>query len=148
MNTQTLVLATAFSMLLAGCGGGSESGPGQPPSGQAGTASSAGRGAAPDTSGLADIVLGKINADPTRQDMKATGKLLEFSIVSVNADDIGGVKNAVVECAGAVEFDADAHWGMGGVKKAGEPAKFECQVEYVDQGSGWQVFGPMGIYPL
>jgi hypothetical protein len=33
-------------------------------------------------------------------------------------------------------------------KKAGEPAKFECNAEYVNQGNGWQVFGPMGIYPL
>lgn len=142
--------ATLLSILLAGCGNGSGNGPTAQEDGSAKpAAATAGTGAAgPDTSGLADVVLGKINADPTRQEMKATAKLLEFTIVSVNTESSGEMGSAVVECAGTVEFDADVEWGINGVKKAGEPAKFECQAEYVNQGGGWQVFGPMGIYPL
>lgn len=145
-----ITTAMTVLILLAACGDGA----GNPPAGQEGgsanpAAATAGTdGSGPDTSGLADIVLGKINADPTRQEMKATAKLLEFRIVSVNTDSRGEMASSVVECAGTVEFDADADWGMSGVKKAGEPAKFECQAEYVNQGDGWQVFGPMGIYPL
>jgi len=138
-------------MMLAACGGGSGNPPAAQDDGSAKpAAATAGTDATgPDTSGLADIVLGKINADPTRQEMKSTGKLLDFSIVSVNTESFGGdTASAVVECAGTVQFDADADWGMNGVKKAGEPAKFECQAEYVNEGDGWKVFGPMGIYPL
>ena len=141
--------ALAALILLAGCGGSGDPqatqvGDSAKPAAVAAGADSSG----PDTSGLADIVLGKINADPTRQEMKATAKLLEFTIVSVKTESLGDVKSSVVECAGIAQFDADADWGMSGVKKSGEPAKFECQAEYVNQGDGWQVFGPMGIYPL
>lgn len=89
-------------------------------------------GSGPDTSKLPDIVLGKINADPTRQAMKATAKLLDFTVASVKTEAQGDMASAVVECAGTVEFDADADWGMNGIKKSGEPAKFECQAEYVN----------------
>ncbi len=140
----------AALILLAGCGDGSGNAPAAQDDGSTKpSAAAAGTdGSGPDTSGLADIVLGKINMDPTRQEMKATAKLLDFSIVSVKTESLDGAASSVVECAGTVEFDADADWGMNGVKKAGEPAKFECQAEYVNQGDGWQVFGPMGIYPL
>lgn len=139
----------ALLIALTACGNGSGTTPASQDGGSSTPAAATdGSGAAPDTSGLGDIVLGKINADPTRQDMKATAKLLDFNVVSVNKETHGDSASAVVECAGTVEFDADAEWGMSGVKKAGEPAKFECRAEYVTQGDGWQMFGPMGIYPL
>ena len=138
--------ATAALMLLVACGGGSESG-------QAATASAGGgnSGAAPDTSGLGALVLAKINADPTRQELKVTGKLLEFSVTSAETEVLDGMgASAVVECAGVVVFDGDVPWSWQDTapKKAGEPAKFECSVEYANQGKGWEIFGPMGIYPL
>ena len=80
--------------------------------------------------------------------MTATAKVLDFRIVSVKTESQGGAASSMVECAGTVVFDTDADWGMNGVQKAGEPAKFECNVEYLNQGDGWQIFGPMGIYPL
>ena len=145
-----IAAALTILILLSGCGNGSGNSPAAIEDGSAKpAAATAGSDASgPDTSGLADIVLGKINADPTRQEMKATAKLLDFTIVSVNTESGGEIGSAVVECAGTVEFDADAEWGINGVKKAGEPAKFECQAEFVNQGGGWQVFGPMGIHPL
>ena len=142
--------AIATFLLLTACGGGSgdapaaqEGGSAQPVPATAGNDSSG-----PDTSDLGEIVLGKINADPSRQEMKATATMQEFKIVSVNTESLGDAASSIVECAGTVVFDADAYWGMEGIKKAGEPAKFECRAEYVKQGGGWQVFGPMGIYPL
>lgn len=140
------IFSLAALVLLAACGGGSGGASSQEDGASQPASSAAGDG--PDTNGLGAIILGKINADPTRQEMKATAKLLDFNIVSVKTESMGEAASAVVECAGTVEFDADADWGMNGVKKAGEPAKFECQAEYVNQGEGWQVFGPMGIYPL
>ena len=161
MNKQTHermsgVIAMATLMLALGaCGGGNDS----PAAAEASGAGAAGpdaagagnSGAGPDTSGLAEIILGKINADPTRQDMKVTGKLVEFNVTSTKTEDLEGMgASAVVECAGAVVFDGDVQWNWQEMapKKAGEPAKFECNAEYVNQGNGWQVFGPMGIYPL
>jgi len=141
-----LTSVLALSMLFAACGGGSGSAPTNEDGAPRPAAQAAGDG--PDTSGLGEVVLGKINADPIRQEMKATAKLLDFKVVSVNTDAMGGTSSSVVECAGTVEFDADAEWGMSGVKKAGEPANFECHAEYVNQGNGWEIFGPMGIYPL
>ena len=143
---KSFLLLTAF-VLLAACGGGSGNAPAGQDDGLSQPASAA-SGDGPDTSGLAGIVLGKINEDPSRQEQKATAKLLDFKIVSVKTEAMGEEASAVVECAGTVEFDADAFWGMDGLQKAGEPAKFECQAEYVKQGGGWQLFGPMGIYPL
>ncbi len=32
--------------------------------------------------------------------------------------------------------------------KAGEPQKFEARAEYVNQGKGWELVPPIGIYPL
>lgn len=91
-------LALAATVLLAGCGGGSGGAPAAPDESEAAPSlPEAGNG--PDTSGLADVILGRIDEDPTRQEQKAR-------------------------------------------------AKFECRTEYVNQGAGWQAFGPMGIYPL
>ena len=142
-----MVPTLAAMTWIAACGGGSGGAPAAPEGGPA-PPSAAATGDAPDTSGLADVILGKINADPTRQEQKATARMLDFKVVSVNTQSMGEAASAVVECAGTVEFDVDAYWGMSGLQKAGEPAKFECQAEYVNPGDGWQVFGPMGIYPL
>ncbi len=139
----------ATLLMLAACGG--DPAPGA--AGSAGSSADAAGGSTdgPDTSGLADIVLGKINADPTRQEMKVTGKLVEFNVTSAKTEVFPGMgASAVVECAGVVVFDGDVQWNYQdtGPRKAGEPAKFECQAEYQNQGNGWQLFGPMGIYPL
>lgn len=145
--------ATAGLMLLVACGGGSESGQESAPPGQATAAAAGGSnsGAAPDTSGLAALVLAKINEDPTRQELKVTGKLLEFNVTSAETEVHEGMgASAVVKCAGVVVFDGDVPWNWQDTepKKTGEPAKFECEVEYANQGQGWQIVGPMGIYPL
>ncbi len=137
--------------LLTACGSDQGAAPASSENGSAGPAATAGNDSeGPDTSGLADIVLGKINADPMRQEMKVTGKLTEFSIVAVKTESYGNEGGAVVECAGVVVFDGDVQWNYqdSAPRKAGEPAKFECQAEYQNQGNGWQLFGPMGIYPL
>ena len=149
-----VVIATLL-LALGGCGSKTESTPGAATTGtntgQADAASAGNSGAGPDTSGLAEIVLGKINQDPTRMDLKVTGKLVEFKVTSAKTEVLEGMgASAVVECAGVVVFDGDVQWNWQEMepKKAGEPAKFECSVEYANQGNGWQIFGPMGIYPL
>jgi hypothetical protein len=154
MNSAGIVAIAAMLLALSACGGGKESTGGEALAGGGGQSASAGAGnssAGPDTSGLAEIILGKINADPARQEMKVTGKLLEFNVTSAKTEALEGMgASAVVECAGVVVFDGDVQWNWQEMtpKKAGEPAKFECNVEYINQGNGWQVFGPMGIYPV
>jgi hypothetical protein len=145
----------AFSMLLGACGGGNGPDPGaaQPAanSGQAQTAP-AGHGAqGPDLSQLSQVVLAAINRDPMRTEMKVTGKLVEFNVKSAETKVYEGMgASTVVECAGVVVFDGDVEWNWqdNEPKKAGEPAKFECRAEYQNQGNGWQLFGPLGVYPL
>ena len=148
------VAFTALLLALSACGG-KESMSGDPAaaggSNQSAPAGAGNNSSGPDTSGLAEIVLGKINQDPTRQELNVTAKLLEFNVTSAKTEVFEGMgASAVVECAGAVVFDGDVQWNWQEMtpKKAGEPAKFECTVEYANQGNGWQVFGPMGIYPL
>jgi hypothetical protein len=142
---------TVLLLALGDCGGGKEStaasGYGNEQTDAAGAGNS---GAGPDTTVLGKIILAKINEDPTRQELKVTATLLEFTVVSTESETLGDVANSVVECAGAVAFDGDVPWNWQEMapKKAGEPAKFECRVEYVNQGNGWQIFGPMGIYPI
>lgn len=138
MNASGIAVMATLLLALSACGGGTESTPGA-------------SGAGPDTSGLAEIILGKINQDPTRMDLKVTGKLVEFNVTSAVTEVYEGMGAAtVVECAGAVVFDGDVPWNWQEMepKKAGDQARFECRVEYANQGNGWQVFGPMGIYPL
>lgn len=139
-------VTVALLVLFAGCGKDPEAGAGDA---QAPAASNSGSG--PDTSKLADFILARINADPTRQEMKVTGKMLEFNIVSASTESHGNMgASSVVECAGVAVFDGDVAWSWQDTtpKKAGEPAKFECRVEYANQGQGWEIFGPAGIYPL
>jgi len=145
------VFVGATLMLLLACGGSTDSGQAASQPGAPAAASAGGSGAAPDTSGLGALVLAKINEDPIRQELKVTGKLLEFNVKSVQTEAHGDMgASAVVECAGTVVFDGDGPWNWQDTapKKAGEPAKFECTVEYANQGQGWEIFGPMGIYPL
>jgi len=151
----SVTFIAVLAAMLGACGGDAGSGPAanQPgaSSGQAGTSSAGNSSQGPDLSQLGQIVLGKINQDPTRSEMKVTGKLLEFNVISAETQVYEGMgASTVVECAGVVEFDGDVHWSWKDTepKKAGEPAKFECKAEYANQGSGWQIFGPMGIYPL
>lgn len=136
----------ALLVLFAGCGKDSGSGTGDAQAPAGGNS-----GAGPDTSGLAELILAKINQDPMRSEMKVTGKLVEFNVTSSETQAFEGMgASAVVKCAGVVVFDGDVQWNWQDTapKKAGEPAKFECEVEYANQGNGWQPFGPMGIYPL
>ena len=150
-----VAFAAMLAVLLGACGGDSGSGQGslkpagstaEPPAASAGNS-----GDGPDLSQLSQIVLAKINQDPTRAEMKITGKLLEFKVTSAQTQVLEGMgASTVVECAGVVVFDGDVEWNWQDTapKKAGEPAKFECHAEYANQGKGWQLFGPMGIYPL
>jgi len=150
-----VVSIAALALLLSACGGsgGSDSAATQPGAGggQAATASAGNSSQGPDLSQLGQIVLGKINQDPSRMELKVTGKLVEFNVVSTKTEVFGEMGAAtVVECAGVVVFDGDVHWSWKDTepKKAGEPAQFECNAEYNNQGNGWQLTPPMGIYPL
>ena len=101
---------------------------------------------APDTTGMGPFVLAKINANPSI-DGKAT--LVEFRQKSVSIEPLGDkMKSAVVEFEGIVTFSSDVSWSWQGPTKAGSPQKFEARAEYVDQGKGWQLVEPLGIYPL
>ncbi len=148
--------ATALILLLSACGGGgsgsgSSAAPRGASSGQQESAPAGESGQGPDLSQLGQIVLGKINQDPTRMEMKVTGTLVEFTVVSSEIEIFGDVAAAaIVECAGVVVFDGDVHWSWKDTepKKAGEPANFECKAEYHNQDNVWQLAGPMGIYPL
>lgn len=155
LHATSLPFIAALAMMLGACGGDTGPGTGAAQPGastaqaQAGAAGNSSQG--PDLSQLGQIVLGKINQDPTRSELKITGKLLEFNVISAETqvyEKMGA--STVVECAGVVVFDGDVHWSWQDTepKKAGDPAKFECKAEYANQGSGWQLFGPMGIYPL
>jgi len=54
----------------------------------------------------------------------------------------------VVEFEGVVTFSSDVQWSWQGPTKAGEPQKFEARAEYLNQGKGWELVQPIGIYPL
>ena len=112
----------------------------------AASATVAGSGDAPDTSAMGPYILTKINANPAVEG-KAT--LVEFKQKSVSAHPLGDkMKSAVVEFEGVVTFSSDVSWSWQGPTKAGEPQKFEARAEYLDQGDGWQLVLPLGIYPL
>ena len=144
IHASRTAVGTTLLLLLIACGGGAESDTAaKQPDGDT--------GAGPNTNGLAEIILAKINEDPMRMEMKVTGKLTEFNVTSSETQAFEGMgASAVVKCAGVVIFDGDVQWNWQETepKKAGDPAKFECEVEYANQGNGWQPFGPMGIYPL
>jgi len=101
---------------------------------------------APDTSDMGPFVLAKINANPN---IAGTATLVEFRQKSVSTQPLGDkMMSAVVEFEGVVTFKGDVSWSWQGPTKAGAPQKFEARAEYVDQGQGWQLVEPIGIYPL
>ena len=136
-------------LLASGCGGDKDQpGPAAVADGEPAAAPAAGAstGDAPDTSMMGEFVLAKINANPAI-DGKAT--LIEFRQKSVSTQPLGDkMKSAVVEFEGVVTFSGDVSWSWQGPTKAGEPQKFEARAEYVDQGQGWQLVEPLGVYPL
>ncbi len=104
------------------------------------------RGDLPDTSDVGPMVLAKINANP-KIDGKAT--LMQFRQKSVSTQPLGDkMKSAVVEFEGVVTFSSDVSWSWQGPTRAGEPQKFEARAEYLDNGQGWRLVEPLGIYPL
>ena len=101
---------------------------------------------APDTGEMGPFVLAKINANPN---IAGKATLVEFRQKSVSTQPLGDkMKSAVVEFEGVVTFSGDVSWSWQGPTKAGAPQKFEARAEYVDQGQGWQLVEPIGIYPL
>jgi len=143
--------AAAVVFLLSGCGGDKQASenaaaPATVNGTVAATAPVAGNGDAPDTSAMGPYILSKINANPAIEG-KAT--LVELKQKSVSAHPLGDkMKSAVVEFEGVVTFSSDVSWSWQGPTKAGEPQKFEARAEYMDQGTGWQLVEPLGIYPL
>lgn len=92
------------------------------------------------------FILAKINSDPSVEG-KAT--LASFRQKSVAKEALGDkMQTAVVEFEGVVTFSSDVAWSWQGPTKAGESQKFEARAEYFNQGDGWQLVEPLGIYPL
>ena len=153
--TRAFAAAAAAALLLAACGGGRSAtgdaaappASNAPPQGNAGAApTDFGNGAAPDTSGMGATILGKINATPAVEG-KAT--LVEFRQKSVATEKLGdSILSAVVEFEGVVTFSSDVQWSWQGPTKAGAPQKFEARAEYANEGKGWELVPPLGIYPL
>jgi len=143
--------AAAVVFLLSGCGGDKQASenaaaPATVNGTVAAIAPVAGNGDAPDTSAMGPYILSKINANPAIEG-KAT--LVDFKQKSVSAHPLGDkMKSAVVEFEGVVTFSSDVSWSWQGPTKAGEPQKFEARAEYLDQGNGWKLVEPLGIYPL
>jgi hypothetical protein len=146
--TVTAIMGSAM-LLASGCGGDrSEPDAARVADKEPPAAPDAGPGAtdAPDTSEMRQVILSRINANPAIEG-KAT--LVEFRQKSVSTQPLGDkMKSAVVEFEGVVTFSADVSWSWQGPTRAGEPQKFEARAEYVDQGQGWQLVEPLGIYPL
>ncbi len=152
-RTSSVAFMLALAMVSGACGGGAGGAATQSGAGdnQAGSTAAANNGAGPDLSQLGAIVLGKINQHMIPAEAKVTGKLVDFQIRSADTKAYEGMgAESVVECAGTVVFDGDVEWNWkdSAPKKAGEPANFECRAEYHNQGQGWQLTPPMGIYPL
>lgn len=146
-----LAFAAAALLLVAGCGGdrpaaGNGPSPGSGPSATAASPTVPAGADAPETGDMGPFVLAKINANPN---IAGTATLVEFRQKSVSTQPLGDkVKSAVVEFEGVVTFSGDVSWSWQGPTKAGAPQKFEARAEYVDQGQGWQLVEPIGIYPL
>ncbi len=95
---------------------------------------------------MGEFFLAKINANPG---IAGKATLVEFRQKSVATQALGDqMRSAIVEFEGVVTFSGDVSWSWQGPTKAGEPQKFEARAEYVDQGHGWQLVEPVGIYPL
>jgi len=146
-----LALAGAVLAFAAACGSDRPTAnDGEAPGGGA-SAPAAGPAAttgadAPDTRDMGAFVIAKINANPN---IAGTARLVEFRQKSVSTQPLGEkMKSAVVEFEGVVTFSGDVSWSWQGPTRAGAPQKFEARAEYVDQGQGWQLVEPIGIYPL
>jgi hypothetical protein len=145
------VAGLAMAVMLVSSCGGEKSQPGPDTAAAArdlstAQASPAASADAPDTTGMGPFVLARINAIPA---IGGRATLVEFEQKSVSMQPLGArMKSAVVEFEGVVTFSADVSWSWQGPTKAGEPQKFEARAEYVDQGQGWQLVEPLGIYPL
>lgn len=142
--------AAASMLALAACDRKKESPLGGSPADtnaeRSGTDSATSASGGPDTSAMGPMVLEKINENPSI-DGKAT--LVEFRQKSISTQALGdSLKSAVVEFEGIVTFSGDVQWSWQGPTKAGERAKFEARAEYVNQGKGWELVQPIGIYPL
>jgi hypothetical protein len=109
--------------------------------------SSAGAGGdGPDTGDMGAFVLARINANPG---IAGKATLVEFRQKSVATQPLGDrMRSAVVEFEGVVTFSSDVSWSWQGPTRAGAPQKFEARAEYVDQGQGWRLVEPLGVYPL
>lgn len=142
-------VALACTLALASACGGDKAPAARAPSAQADAAAgqaSHGAGEGPDTADMGAFVLAKINANPG---IAGRATLIEFRQKSIATQALGDkMRSAMVEFEGVVTFSSDVSWSWQGPTKAGEPQKFEARAEYVDQGQGWQLVEPIGIYPL
>ena len=149
MKTARLALLVAVALMSA-CGGDKSASetvaaPATSESNSMAPSPTAVPGDSPDTSDMGPFILAKINANPNIEG-KAT--LVEFRQKSASIQPLGDkMKSAVVEFEGIVTFSGDVAWSWQGPTRAGEPQKFEARAEYIDQGNGWQVVEPLGIYP-
>ena len=140
-------LAGGVILLMGACGGdkAAEQGAAAPSTAPVAANAVAG-GDSPDTADMGGLVLAKINANPS---VAGKATLVEFRQKSVAMQPLGNkMRSAVVEFEGTVTFSSDVTWSWQGPTKAGEPQAFEARAEYVDQGQGWQLVEPVGIYPL
>jgi len=154
-STRAFAVAAAAALLLTACSGDKSAtdDAAAPPANDAqaqGDAAAApagfGNGGAPDTSGMGAMILEKINATPAVEG-KAT--LVEFKQKSASTEKLGdSILSSVVEFEGVVTFRSDVKWSWQGPTKAGAPQKFEARAEYVNEGKGWELVPPLGIYPL
>lgn len=140
--------ACAAALISSACGGkhAPAGGDAVPGSASALSAAMPANGDGPDTAAMGEFVLARINANPG---IRGAASLAEFRQKSVSTQSLGDkMRSAVVEFEGVVTFSNDVSWSWQGPTKAGEPQKFEARAEYVDQGQGWQLVEPIGIYPL
>jgi hypothetical protein len=141
-------VVTGVVLATAGCGGSEDAGhpAAAPPAATAADRASGAGGDVPDTGDMGAFVLAKINANPG---IAGKATLAEFRQKSVATQPLGDkMRSAVVEFEGVVTFSSDVSWSWQGPTQAGAPQRFEARAEYVDQGQGWQLVEPVGIYPL
>ena len=141
-------VVSGVMLVTSGCGGSTD--PGEP-AGEPKVVAAAGRAAGaggdgPDTGDMGEFVLARINANPG---IAGKATLVEFRQKSIATQPLGDkMRSAVVEFEGVVTFSSDVSWSWQGPTQAGAPQEFEARAEYVDQGQGWRLVEPVGIYPL
>jgi hypothetical protein len=135
-------------LVIAGCGNREDtaSPAAAPPTATVADSSAGAGGDGPDTGDMGAFVLARINANPG---IAGKATLVEFRQKSVATQPLGDrMRSAVVEFEGVVTFSSDVSWSWQGPTRAGAPQKFEARAEYVDQGQGWRLVEPVGVYPL